>query len=75
MIFIDIKKTHSPDLILFCYDHCLGAGPTPFCRGFDGRAVVRSSVREFLVSEGTHHFIINVPQDSSLSRIANHFYF
>lgn len=28
-----------------------GAGTTPFCRGADGRAVLRSSVREFLASE------------------------
>eukprot|EP00435_Cladocopium_sp_Y103_P016127 s2269_g4.t1 len=28
-----------------------GGGKTPFCRGADGRAVLRSSVREFLVSE------------------------
>jgi len=28
-----------------------GAGKTPFCRGADGRAVLRSSVREFLVEE------------------------
>jgi len=28
-----------------------GSGPTPFCRGADGRAVVRSSIREFLASE------------------------
>lgn len=28
-----------------------GAGPTPYCRGFDGRAVLRSSIREFLCSE------------------------
>ena len=28
-----------------------GGGPTPFSRNFDGRAVLRSSVREFLVSE------------------------
>ena len=32
-----------------------GAGPTPFCRGADGRAVLRSSVREFLASEAMHH--------------------
>ena len=31
-----------------------GAGTTPFCRGGDGRAVLRSSVREFLVSEAMH---------------------
>jgi|EP00945_MAST-04E_sp_MAST-4E-sp1_P005150 uncharacterized protein YdiU (UPF0061 family) len=31
-----------------------GAGPTPFCRGADGRAVLRSSIREFLASEANH---------------------
>ena len=30
------------------------AGPTPFCRGADGRAVLRSSIREFLASEAMH---------------------
>ena len=28
-----------------------GSGKSPFCRGGDGRAVLRSSVREFLASE------------------------
>ena len=28
-----------------------GGGRTPFCRGADGRAVLRSSIREFLASE------------------------
>ena len=28
-----------------------GGGKTPFCRGADGRAVLRSSIREFLASE------------------------
>ncbi len=28
-----------------------GGGPTPYCRGGDGRAVLRSSVREFLAQE------------------------
>ncbi|KAL3823432.1 hypothetical protein ACHAXA_010192 [Cyclostephanos tholiformis] len=32
-----------------------GAGRTPFCRGADGRAVLRSSIREFLGSESMHH--------------------
>jgi uncharacterized protein YdiU (UPF0061 family) len=31
-----------------------GAGPTPFSRGGDGRAVLRSTVREFLCSEAMH---------------------
>ena len=31
-----------------------GAGRTPFSRGGDGRAVLRSSIREFLASEAMH---------------------
>jgi len=31
-----------------------GGGPTPYCRGADGRAVLRSSVREFLAQEFMH---------------------
>ena len=31
-----------------------GAGPTPYSRGADGRAVLRSSIREYLVSEAMH---------------------
>jgi len=36
-----------------------GAGQTPFCRGADGRAVLRSSIREFLASEAMHHLGIS----------------
>ncbi len=32
-----------------------GAGPTPYSRTADGRAVLRSSIREFLCSEAMHH--------------------
>jgi uncharacterized protein YdiU (UPF0061 family) len=32
-----------------------GSGTTPWCRGGDGRAVLRSSIREFLASEAMHH--------------------
>src|SRR5690606_30971612 len=32
-----------------------GAGLTPYSRTADGRAVLRSSVREFLCSEAMHH--------------------
>ncbi|WP_298442965.1 protein adenylyltransferase SelO family protein [uncultured Ferrimonas sp.] len=32
-----------------------GSGPTPYSRGGDGRAVLRSAVREFLASEALHH--------------------
>lgn len=32
-----------------------GSGPTPYSREFDGRTVLRSSIREFLCSEAMHH--------------------
>jgi serine/tyrosine/threonine adenylyltransferase len=34
--------------------HLKGGGPTPFSRGGDGRAVLRSSVREYLAGEALH---------------------
>lgn len=43
-----------------------GGGRTPFCRGGDGRAVLRSSIREFLVSEAMHHFGIGTTRALSL---------
>ena len=46
-----------------------GGGTTPFSRGGDGRAVLRSSVREFLVSEAMHH--LGVPTTRALSLIAS----
>lgn len=42
-----------------------GAGPTPYCRGGDGRAVLRSSVREFLAQELMH--ALGVPTSRSLT--------
>ncbi|HTN32743.1 MAG TPA: protein adenylyltransferase SelO family protein [Marinobacter sp.] len=42
-----------------------GGGPTPYCRGGDGRAVLRSSVREFLAQE--HMYALGVPTSRSLS--------
>ncbi len=42
-----------------------GAGPTPFSRTADGRAVLRSSIREFLCSEAMHH--LGVPTTRALS--------
>ena len=41
-----------------------GAGRTPYCRGADGRAVLRSSVREFLAQEHMHALV--VPTSRSL---------
>jgi uncharacterized protein YdiU (UPF0061 family) len=42
-----------------------GGGRTPYCRGADGRAVLRSSVREFLAQEHMH--ALGVPSSRSLS--------
>jgi len=42
-----------------------GGGPTPYCRGADGRAVLRSSVREFLAQENMH--ALGIPTSHSLS--------
>ncbi len=42
-----------------------GAGPTPYSRAADGRAVLRSSIREFLCSEAVHH--LGIPTTRALS--------
>ena len=44
-----------------------GAGPTPYSRSADGRAVLRSSIREFLCSEAMFH--LGVPTTRALSLI------
>ncbi|MCP9775107.1 YdiU family protein [Cyanobium sp. WAJ14-Wanaka] len=46
-----------------------GGGPTPYCRGADGRAVLRSSVREFLAQELVH--ALGVPTSRSLTLYAS----
>ncbi len=42
----EVKTPNGP-----CEIQLKGAGQTPYARGFDGRAVLRSSIREFLCSE------------------------
>ena len=42
-----------------------GGGRTPYCRGADGRAVLRSSVREFLAQEYMH--ALGIPTSRSLT--------
>jgi uncharacterized protein YdiU (UPF0061 family) len=42
-----------------------GAGPTPYSRNADGRAVLRSSIREYLMSEAMYH--LGVPTTRALS--------
>ena len=47
-----------------------GGGPTPYCRGADGRAVLRSSVREFLAQEFMH--ALGVASSRSLTLYVSH---
>ncbi len=44
-----------------------GAGPTPYSRHADGRAVLRSSLREFVCSEAMHH--LGIPTTRALCLI------
>lgn len=44
-----------------------GAGPTPYSRRGDGRAVLRSSLREFVMSEAMHH--LGVPTTRALALV------
>lgn len=44
-----------------------GAGLTPYSRRADGRAVLRSSLREFLCSEAMHH--LGIPTTRALSLV------
>src|SRR5210317_3317 len=44
-----------------------GAGPTPYSRGADGMAVLRSSIREYLCSEAMHN--LGVPTTRALSLV------
>lgn len=51
------------------HDHELqlkGGGTTPFHRGADGRAVFRSSIREFIASEAMHHLGVATTRALSL---------
>lgn len=45
-----------------------GVGQTPYSRRADGRAVLRSSIREFLCSEAMH--ALGVPTTRALSIVA-----
>ena len=49
--------------------HLKGSGPTRFSRGSDGRAVLRSSVREYLCSEAM--FGLGIPTTRALCLIAS----
>jgi uncharacterized protein YdiU (UPF0061 family) len=46
-----------------------GAGPTPYARGSDGRATLRSSIRELLACEALH--ALGVPTTRALSLVGS----
>jgi uncharacterized protein YdiU (UPF0061 family) len=46
-----------------------GCGPTPYARGGDGRAVWRSSIREYLASEALH--ALGVPTTRALALVVS----
>lgn len=46
-----------------------GAGPTPYSRHADGRAVLRSSIREYLCSSAMHH--LGIPTTRALCLVAS----
>ncbi|CAK8692674.1 protein nucleotidyltransferase YdiU-like [Clavelina lepadiformis] len=46
-----------------------GSGRTPYSRSGDGRAVLRSSIREFLCSEAMHH--LGVPTSRAVSLVVS----
>jgi uncharacterized protein YdiU (UPF0061 family) len=46
-----------------------GSGMTPYSRMGDGRAVLRSSIREFLASEAMHH--LGIPTTRALAVVAS----
>ena len=51
------------------YDlHVKGAGPTPYSRGGDGRAVLRSSIRELLASEAFQ--ALGIPTTRALALVS-----
>lgn len=49
-----------------------GAGPTPFSRMGDGRAVLRSSIREYLCSEAMH--ALGIPSSRALCLVGSNQY-
>lgn len=53
------------------YVQLKGAGPTPYSRGADGFAVLRSSIREYLCSEAVYNLGIPTTRALSLSLSGN----
>lgn len=63
---INLAEVNAPDQSIWTLQ-LKGAGPTPYSRTADGRAVLRSSIREFLCSEAMFH--LGVPTTRALSLV------
>jgi uncharacterized protein YdiU (UPF0061 family) len=50
--------------------HLKGAGPTPYSRHADGRAVLRSTIREYIAGEALH--ALGIPSSRSLCLLTSH---
>ena len=50
--------------------HLKGGGETPYSRAGDGRAVLRSSIREYLCGEAMHH--LGIPSSRALCLLGSH---
>lgn len=64
--FADANSETDPPLNHHFEFQLKGGGRTPYCRGADGRAVLRSSVREFLASEAMHQLGVRSTRALSL---------
>jgi uncharacterized protein YdiU (UPF0061 family) len=63
---ISIAEIYNPSTNTRLEFQLKGGGTTPFSRGADGRAVLRSSVREFLASEAMHYLGVETTRALSL---------
>ena len=62
-----LGQTHTKDGLMDL--HIKGAGKTPYSRFGDGRAVLRSTIREYLCGEAMHH--LGIPSSRSLIMIGS----
>lgn len=62
---ISLLETTNPDTKIRYEIQLKGAGKTPYSRFADGKAVLRSSIREFVVSEALN--ALNIPTTRALS--------
>ncbi|TRY33985.1 YdiU family protein [Aliiglaciecola sp. M165] len=65
LLLAELRTSESRNVDL----HLKGAGKTPYSRFGDGRAVLRSTIREYLASEALHH--LGIPTSRALCLISS----